>query len=117
MPAIRVRFAEWHTSFAPPLPEGPIAPYFKEGRFQRTAPTIPLSLIDVQRKFPVLILARGDVVEFSRYRFLFPRGLRIVHRRNDLPQLLLFYSVDGYETLMQLLQKLGYPVKETCSAV
>jgi hypothetical protein len=61
-------------------------------------------------------LARDDVVEFSRYRFLFPRGLRIVHRRNDLPKLLLFYSMSGYGTLMQHLQKLGYTVKETCSA-
>ena len=73
--------------------------------------------VDFRLLFKHYTLARTDVVEFSRYRFLFPRGLRIVHRRNDLPKLLLFYSLRGYETLMQHLQKLGYTVKETCSVV
>ena len=73
--------------------------------------------VDLRLFFQHYRLDRQDVVEFSRYRFTFTRGLRIVHRRDDLPKLLLFYSLEGYETLMQLLQKLGYTVKETCSAV
>jgi len=70
--------------------------------------------VDFRLLFKHYTLARSDVVEFSRYKYLFTRGLRIVHRRDDLPKLLLFYSVDGYENLTQLLQKLGYTVKETC---
>jgi hypothetical protein len=73
--------------------------------------------VDFRLFFTHYTLAGGDVVEFSRYPYLFTRGLRIVHRRNDLPKLLLFYSVGGYDTLMQLLQKLGYTVKETCSTL
>lgn len=72
--------------------------------------------VDFRLLFKHYKLDRKDVVEFSRYRYLVTRGLRIVHRRDDLPKLLLFYSLGGYETLMQLLRKLGYTVKETCSA-
>ena len=61
-------------------------------------------------------LERQDVVEISRYRHLITRGLRIVHRRSDLPKLLLFYAFE-YRGLMQQLHNLGYTVKETCSAV
>jgi hypothetical protein len=73
--------------------------------------------VDLRLFFRHYRLDRQDVVEFSRYRSMFTRGLRIVHRRDDLPKLLLFYSLEGYETLMQLLQKLGYTVKETYSVV
>ena len=73
--------------------------------------------VDFRLFFRHYTLRRDEVVEFSRYRYLVTRGLRIVHRRDDLPKLLLFYSLEGYETLMQLLRKLGYTVKDTCSAV
>lgn len=73
--------------------------------------------VDFRLFFRHYRLDRKDVVEFSRYRYMFTRGLRIVHRRDDMPKLLLFYSLESYETLMQSLQKLGYTVKDTCSAV
>ena len=73
------------------------------------------SSVDFRLFFKHYTLASSDVVEFSRYRYVTSRGLRIVHRRDDLPKLLLFYSLGGYGTLMQLLQKLGYTVKECCS--
>ena len=61
-------------------------------------------------------IERMDVVEFSRYRYLVTRALRIVHRRSDLPKLLLFYAF-GYARLMRQLEKLGYTVREKCSVV
>jgi hypothetical protein len=74
------------------------------------------SCIDYRLIFEHYTLKRDDVVEVSRYRYLMIRGLRIVHRRTDLPKLLLFYAT-RYDSLMQQLEELGYTVKETCSVV